>query len=647
MGAVATCQVQPLLSTCKGLEREDLEDHWGSNLICCSDNSSNTAFEQVSVAQECCVPAKFEKDLVSYVAQRQWGDKSTSQTFAPHVPRGRILAPFTQRAFEDFYVVGSKLGVGSFGDVHEALARPVDADGEPELESLAEEGALVNNGQQERRVAVKIFHLTGNSAAQPSQQQQQQQQQQPQQAPLSTAKLRNSDFKKAQSFEAERRMLASLEHPHIVRMLECFKESNNLCIVLELCRGGELYSRLVERSKENGSGGLDEPLTRVLYKQMLHAVSYLHAQHVVHRDVKTENFLLVGERGTPEHDIVKLCDFGTASRLSKAKPRSMENIGTLSYTAPEVYANKGAAVPADAWSLGVVLYVMVTGTNPFRAPGRKAAGASGAKADKEETVRRIRTGDFEQRRHAWQCVSRNCQDLVGRFLVLDESTRLTCHEALGHKWLADAQPESFLAPTAVSVGRRALGMHAPKIISLLLRMPRLAYAQRLALECFAMASIESDLTPQVPWREMFLVLDADQDGRLSFAELAVGLRTLAGGASVARHQLDEHLESSAQLVDLDNSGSIEWVEWLVIALLSTKCVAQAVQPISAAFRLLDAPAGEKPKNPLDTAVQDTISHVISRWNPKQSDVISPSERRNCTLSDLRGVLSSLEVYEML
>jgi len=630
---VSGCQVQPLL--CKGLEREDLEDHWGSNLICCADNSSNTAFEQVSVAQECCVPASsFEKDLAAYVGQRQWGDKSTSQSLAPHVPRGRLLAPFTHRSFEDYYDVGSKLGVGSFGDVHEALARPVDASGQPELKPLADEGALVDHAQQQRKVAVKIFHLSGNSAAQPSQQQQQQQ----------TAKLRNSDFKKAQSFEAERRMLASLEHPHVVKMLECFKEDHTLCIVLELCRGGELYSRLVERSKEQGSGGLDEPLTKVLYRQMLHAVSYLHAQNVVHRDVKTENFLLVGERGTPEHDIVKLCDFGTASRLTKSRPRSMENIGTLSYTAPEVYANKGAAVQADAWSLGVVLYVMVTGTNPFRTPSRKAQGPGGPKADKEETVRRIRTGDFEQRRHSWQCVSRNCQDLVGRFLVLDENARLTCVEALSHNWLTDVPLEALVVPTAVSVGRKALGTHAPKIISLLLRMPRLAYAQRLALECFAMASIESDLNPQVPWREMFLVLDADQDGRLSFGEFALGLRNLAGGANVAHHELDEHLESCAQLVDLDNSGAIDWIEWLAIALLSTKCVAQAMQPISSAFRLLDGPAGDLP---IDGVGQDTVSHIISRWNPKQSDVGSPSERRNCTLSDLRVVLSSLEVYEML
>lgn len=642
MGAVSGCQVQPLMSTCKILEREDLEDHWGSNLICCTDNSSDIAFEQVSVSQECCVPtSSFEKDVVNYVAQRQWGDTNTSQSVAPHVPRGRLLTPFTQRCFLDYYVVGMKLGVGSFGNVHEALARPVDSSGQPEFEfeTLDEMGALVNNEEPQRRVAVKIFHLTGNMPAQSSQQQQQ-----PQQSQMMTARLRNSDFKKSQSFEAERRMLATLEHPHLVRMLECFKENDTLCIVLELCRGGELYSRLVERSKEQGSGGLDEPLSKVLYKQMLHAVSYLHSRNVVHRDVKTENFLLVGERGTPEHDIVKLCDFGTASRLTKSKPRSMENIGTLSYTAPEVYANKGAALQADAWSLGVVLYVMVTGTNPFRAPGRKAQGPAGPKADKEETVRRIRTGDFEQHRHSWQCTSRHCQDLVGRFLVLDESARLTCVEALNHKWLTDAQPESSLVPTAVSVGRRALGTHAPKIISLLLRMPRLAYAQRLALECFAMASIESDLNPQVPWREMFLVLDADQDGRLSFGEFALGLRTLAGGASVTRHQLDEHLETCAQLVDLDNSGSIEWVEWLVIALLSTKCAVQATQPIGSAFRLLDGPAGE---SSADGTAQETVSHVISRWNHRQSDIVSPSEKRSCTLSDLRGVLSSLEVYDML
>ncbi|CAK0862324.1 unnamed protein product [Prorocentrum cordatum] len=192
------------------------------------------------------------------------------------------------------------------------------------------------------------------------------------------------------------------------------EEPSRLCIVLELCRGGELYGRLVQHVKKAGrGGGLDEQLSRHLFRQMLHAVGYLHSKRIVHRDIKTENFLLVDEDGWPQGNVLKLCDFGTSCRLTDDKPRSMENIGTLSYTAPEIYEQRGADLAADCWSLGVVLYVILTGTNPFRLPGKTC---------KEDVIKRIKAADFE--------------DVVRRLLVLDEAERLTCTQALQSRWAA-------------------------------------------------------------------------------------------------------------------------------------------------------------------------------------------------------------------
>lgn len=532
------------------------------------------------------------------------------------------MVPHRKHRFSDYYEVSKKLGEGSFGDVHEAAARLTDpVTGRP-LENAEGDVAAGSDGRKNarRHVAVKIFHLGHSQEGSPM-------------------RTKNADLKKTQSFEAERSMLADLEHPHIVRMFECFQESHNLFIVLELCRGGELYSRLVARAREVGSGGLDEPLARVLFKQMLYAVGYLHSRHIVHRDIKTENFLLVGEPGAPEADTLKLCDFGTASRLSQAKPRSMENIGTLSYTAPEVYANKGAAIAADAWSLGVVLYVMITGTNPFRSPGRKV--------DREETVRRIRMCEFEQRRQSWLSVSARAQDLVKRFLVLDEQQRLTCVQALRHKWLTDlSRPETLVGLPTTSVGASpaTLAAYAPKVIALLLRLPRLASAQRLAVECCALAATEADLPSRGPWRELFVALDADQDGQLSFSELAEGLIRLVGN-SASREQVEE----CARALDLDSSGAIEWVEWLVIALLSSKGISEECEPLSTAFRLIDRPAelALEPSPEDDLHVPEPIGQTIVRWVPRTQGSAAAASDGACTLQDLRFVLSSLEVYEML
>jgi len=356
--------------------------------------------------------------------------------------------------------------------------------------------------------------------------------------------------------------------------------------------------------------------------------------------MKTENFLLFGAPGTHEADTLKLCDFGTATKLSEQRPRSMEKLGTLSYTAPEVYANKGAALAADNWSLGVVLYVMITGTNPFRVPG--------CKVDKEETVRRIRSGEFEQRHQPWLNVSGGGKDLIRQFLVLDECERLTCKKALLHKWLKISpvlSDDGVIAeiPTVLScVGsQKMLAEEAATVMILLQHILGLSAVQRTALECCALATTEADLNSQIPWRGLFIALDSDQDGRLSLTEFALGLPILAGSAALASLK-DGQLEDSIQALDFDGSGYVEWVEWLVIALLSSKGIAEACEPLSTAFRLIERTADiDRTVETSDPATKE------ARSAPKITASAVISNDGVCTLQDMRFAVASLEVYKML
>jgi len=329
----------------------------------------------------------------------------------------------------------------------------------------------------------------------------------------------------------------------------------------------------------------------------------------VHRDIKPENFLVYGAPGEPEADVLKLCDFGTAMVLTDQKPRSMVNIGTLSYTAPEVYMRKGADLPADAWSLGVVLYVMLTGTNPFRV---------GKETSKQDTVKKIKAGSFATQRPGWQKVSENGQDLVRKLLVLGEDQRLTCVQALKHEWLLAARRIS-MAPEEEEPETLAV-----TVVRLLRQMRELHDAQRYALLACAVGATEADLPQPSAWRALFLALDQDTDGLLSMEEVTSGLRRLAG---VPRAEVsDDVLSAAAKAADMDGSGAV--------GLLSAK-PSEADLLVEVAHRLLSRLWSDGSQNEVVLAIWK-FSRELGPHTDKEAGKVPLS------VDDLRRVLASCQ-----
>ena len=174
------------------------------------------------------------------------------------------------------------------------------------------------------------------------------------------------------SFLNELDTLGASDHPHIVKGFAATESQTAGMgyLVLELCRGGDLFEHVSQNR------GLGETEAARLARQMLLAVAYLHSRRVVHRDVKTENFLFLEK----SRENLKLCDFGTARVLGDERETVAERIGTLSYAAPEVYTDIGSGMPSDLWSLGAVIYVMLCASSPFRAAG----------ATQQATIARVR-----------------------------------------------------------------------------------------------------------------------------------------------------------------------------------------------------------------------------------------------------------------
>merc|ERR1719191_710190 len=151
--------------------------------------------------------------------------------------------------------------------------------------------------------------------------------------------------------------LAAMDHPNIIKLYETFEESHQICLVMEVCEGGELYDFMLKQ------GPFAEHTVAVMMRQVFRAVFYMYSNGVVHRDLKPENFLL-DNKCAPSEILLKLIDFGLACCWVKGDEPMTAMTGTLEYMAPEVLAQRyGNEV--DVWSCGIIMYNLVCGTYPF------------------------------------------------------------------------------------------------------------------------------------------------------------------------------------------------------------------------------------------------------------------------------------------
>jgi serine/threonine protein kinase len=203
-------------------------------------------------------------------------------------------------------------------------------------------------------------------------------------------------------------ILKKLDHPHIVRAIETFEHRNQIFIVMELCSGGDLYSR---------DPYTEEDAARVL-SSILSALGYMHSKNVVHRDLKYENILFVNDSPKAE---VKLIDFGL-SKVYGDNAQLTEGVGTIYTMAPEVLKGN-YTTKADVWSIGVIAYMLLSSQMPFY--GRK----------KRHIVEQILNCQFDFRGRRWKKISDQAKAFIEDLLVLDPDERLEAKKANSSSWL--------------------------------------------------------------------------------------------------------------------------------------------------------------------------------------------------------------------
>ncbi|KAI4874244.1 hypothetical protein NFI96_007730 [Prochilodus magdalenae] len=163
------------------------------------------------------------------------------------------------------------------------------------------------------------------------------------------------DTRQQEHIRSEKLIMQEAHSDFIVRLYRTFKDSKYLYMLMEACLGGELWTILRDR------GSFDDSTTRFYTACVVEAFAYLHSKGIIYRDLKPEN-LILDHRG-----YAKLVDFGFAKKIGFGK-KTWTFCGTPEYVAPEIILNKGHDISADYWSLGILMYELLTGSPPFSGP---------------------------------------------------------------------------------------------------------------------------------------------------------------------------------------------------------------------------------------------------------------------------------------
>nr|CAD7256447.1 unnamed protein product [Timema shepardi] len=228
-------------------------------------------------------------------------------------------------------------------------------------------------------------------------------------------------------------ILQNLSHPGVVNLERMFETSERIFVVMEKLKGD-----MLEMILSSERGRLSERITKFLITQILIALKHLHSKNIVHCDLKPENVLLSSDSDFPQ---VKLCDFGFA-RIIGEKSFRRSVVGTPAYLAPEVLRNKGYNRSLDMWSVGVIVYVSLSGTFPFN--------------EDEDINEQIQNAAFMYPPNPWKEISSDAIDLINNLLQVKQRKRYTVDKSLSHVWLQDYQTWCDLRELETHVGNRYL-----------------------------------------------------------------------------------------------------------------------------------------------------------------------------------------------
>ncbi len=325
-------------------------------------------------------------------------------------------------------------------------------------------------------------------------------------------------------------ILKTLDHPNILKILEFHLTADKFYIVTDYCPEGELFHEIDKKNK------FSEKETSYILYQILQAVRYIHKMRVVHRDIKPENIMIMGREPTGLLR-VKLIDFGTAKLFSEGnKHRAL--VGSSYYIAPEVIKGKYDEA-CDIWSVGVIMYIMLTGTPPFNGD------------EDDEILQAVSKGRYDTSSPQYQALSPNAKDLLTKLLKYNPSERITAADALNHPWFTSNEFQQLYRAHTINVNA------AKNLINNLEY-----YKSDNIIKCAVLAYLvhqNTNIKECINASYLFTDIDLNKDGKLEKNELEYAYTKYH---NLTPEQAKKKANAIFINIDTDNNGFIESEEFI-------------------------------------------------------------------------------------
>lgn len=354
-------------------------------------------------------------------------------------------------------------------------------------------------------------------------------------------------------------------HPNVIHLYDVCEDSFGVHLILELCFGGELFDRIVGQARYNEAGAA------AVVRQIAKGLEALHGANIVHRDLKPENCLFLNKN---ENSPLKIMDFGLSSFEDYANP-VVGLFGSIDYVSPEALSRDNKiTTKTDIWSLGVILYILLSGYPPFFAPSNR------------QKQQMILNGQFSFDEKTWKNISSSAKQLISSLLEVDPNMRPTAQEIVEHPWVRgelakeeemDAEIVSrlqsfnarrkFRAAAMASVLSSSFSLRTKKLKKLVgssydlkpEELENLSHifkkicknGENATLLEFEEVLKAMEMTSLVPLAgRIFDLFDNNRDGTVDMREI------IGGFSSLKYSQGDDALRLCFQLYDTDRSGCI-------------------------------------------------------------------------------------------